>query len=118
MTPASPDPPPTPSFPRFPDLPPELRIAIWQLALPAPRTIVVLVYAFPGFKLAPLNRKDLEAPALARTCGEARRVLRESGYGLAFRDEDDPRDAGVWFNPSRDTLERTLWGPGENWGLR
>ncbi|KAF7519960.1 hypothetical protein G7054_g12915 [Neopestalotiopsis clavispora] len=107
------------SFPRFNDLPAELRIAIWKEALPAPRQLTVLVYAFPGFKLAPLNRAETaRPPALPQTCQEARRVFRESGYVLAFRDEDNAADPGVWFHPGRDVLERTLWGPGENWGLK
>ncbi|ETS87416.1 hypothetical protein PFICI_01244 [Pestalotiopsis fici W106-1] len=110
--------PEAPSFPRFSDLPAELRIAIWRFALPAPRNIIVLVYAFPGLKLAPLNRTAVGVPALPQTSSEARRVFRESGYVLAFRDEDNSADPGVWFHPGRDTLERTLWGPGENWGLR
>lgn len=102
-------------FPRFMDLPLELREAIWRYALPGPREINVLVYAFPGLKLAPLNRHELTL-ALTQVCYEARRVVRESGYILAFRDEEDPKDPGVWFNPKRDNLERTMWGPGdENW---
>jgi hypothetical protein len=105
------------SFPKFSELPLELREAIWRHALPEPRIIDVLVYAFPGLKLAPLNRGELML-ALAQVCYESRRVVRECGYVLAFRDEDDPMDSGVWFNPKRDILERTLWGPGENWGLR
>ncbi|KAI1852239.1 hypothetical protein JX265_006288 [Neoarthrinium moseri] len=104
-------------FPKFADLPQEIRDMIWRKALPEPRTINVLVYAFPGLKLAPLDRGTLRL-TLAGVCFESRRVVRESGYVLAFRDEDDPNDPGVWFNPRRDTLERTLWGPGENWGLR
>lgn len=104
------------SFPRFMDLPLELREAIWRHALPESRVINVLVYAFPGFKLAPLNRGDLKL-ALPQVCYESRRVFKESGYILAFRDDDDPHDVGIWFNHKKDVLERTIWGPGEVWGL-
>ncbi|KAI0125842.1 hypothetical protein BJ170DRAFT_450601 [Xylariales sp. AK1849] len=102
---------------QFKDLPPELREMIWRYALPEPRTINVLVYAFPGLKLAPLDRGTLKL-VLSQVCFESRRVVKESGYVLAFRDEERPDDPGIWFNPRRDLLERTLWGPGENWGLR
>ncbi|KAH8675931.1 hypothetical protein BX600DRAFT_189880 [Xylariales sp. PMI_506] len=103
---------------QFTDLPAELRAMIWRRALPEePRTVRVLVYAFPGFKLAPLNRCELRL-TLAHVCFESRRVVRDSGYVLAFRDEDRPDDPGVWFHPKRDVLERTLWGPGEDWNLK
>lgn len=105
-------------FPRFMDLPLELREAIWRHALPASRTINVLVYAFPGLKLAPLNRGELKL-GLTQVCFEARRVVKESGYILAFRDEEDSDDPGVWFNPKTDVLDRTMWGPGdEDWAYQ
>lgn len=104
---------PEPTFPLM-DLPPELREMVWRAALPGPRTVVVLVYAFPGLKLAPLDAGALALP-LARACAEARAAVRAAGYVLAFRDDDDPRDPGVWFNPDVDVLERTLWGRGEDW---
>lgn len=62
-----------------------------------------------------LNRSDLKM-TLAHVCFEARRVVKESGYVLAFRDEDEPNDPGVWFHPRRDRIERTIWGPGD-WNM-
>lgn len=103
------------AFHRFMDLPLELREEVWRHALPEARTVNVLVYTFPGFKLAPLNRGELKM-VLSQVCYESRRVVEKSGYVLAFRDRDDPNDTGVWFHPKRDILERTLWGP-EEWGL-
>jgi hypothetical protein len=102
-----------PSFPLM-DLPPELRDMVWRAALPGPRTVKVLVYAFPGLKLAPLDAGALRLP-VAHVCAEARRAVREAGYMLAFRDDDDPNDPGVWFNPRVDVLDRTIWGRGESW---
>ncbi|KAM0814632.1 hypothetical protein AB5N19_00422 [Seiridium cardinale] len=105
----------TASFPKFMDLPLELREAIWRQALPEPRVVSVLVYAYPGLKLAPLDRGYLKL-VLSQVCYESRRIVKECGYILAFKDDDDPSDTGLWFNPKRDILDRTLWGPGESWG--
>lgn len=109
------DPQPAKRGVQFMDLPLEIREMIWRHALPEPRTVTVLVYAFPGSKLAPLERDTLRM-ALPRVCFESRRVVQEAGYVLAFRDDADPDDRGIWFHPRKDVLERTLWGPGEDWG--
>ncbi|OTA69239.1 hypothetical protein K449DRAFT_418701 [Hypoxylon sp. EC38] len=55
---------------------------------------------------------------LAHVCYESRQAVRKAGYVLAFRDEDEPDDPGVWFKPYHDIIERTLWGPGDFWGLK
>ncbi|KAI1330247.1 hypothetical protein F5Y16DRAFT_32524 [Xylariaceae sp. FL0255] len=100
----------------FADLPLELREMIWQFALPEPRTFNALVWASSKLKMQLLNRSELKMP-LAHVCFEARRVVRSSGYVLAFRDEDEPDDTGVWFHPKLDQIDRTIWGPGD-WGGR
>ncbi|KAI0432071.1 hypothetical protein F5Y09DRAFT_168017 [Xylaria sp. FL1042] len=96
----------------FVDLPLEIREIIWRFALPEPRIFNALVWVSAGLKMQLLNRSELKMP-LAHACFEARRVVKESGYVLAFRDEDEPEDPGVWFNPKRDRIERTIWGPGD-----
>jgi hypothetical protein len=96
----------------FVDLPLEIREMIWRFALPEARVLNVLVWVSAGLKMQLLNRSELEMP-LAHVCFEARRVVKESGYVLAFRDEDKPDDTGVWFHPKRDRIERTIWGPGD-----
>ncbi|KAI0533216.1 hypothetical protein GGR58DRAFT_487658 [Xylaria digitata] len=96
----------------FVDLPLEVREIIWRFALPESRVFNVLVWVSAGLKMQLLNRSELKMP-LAHVCFEARRVVRESGYVLAFRDEDEPEDPGVWFHPRRDRIERTIWGPGD-----
>ncbi|KAI1491906.1 hypothetical protein F5X96DRAFT_668272 [Biscogniauxia mediterranea] len=105
------------SGPRFADLPPELREMIWKFALPETRTFNALVYASATLKMQLLNRDGLKMP-LAHVCFESRRVVKEAGYVLAFRDEDQPEDPGVWFHPQRDMIERTIWGPGDFWGIK
>ncbi|KAI1277426.1 hypothetical protein F5Y07DRAFT_85636 [Xylaria sp. FL0933] len=96
----------------FVDLPLEIREIIWGFALPESRVFNALVWVSAGLKMQLLNRSELKMP-LAHACFEARRVVKESGYVLAFRDEDEPEDPGVWFNPKRDRIERTIWGPGD-----
>lgn len=96
----------------FTSLPPELRTLIWTFALPPGRIFNALVWVSAGLKMQLLNRAELKMP-LAHVCFESRRVVRESGYVLAFRDEDEPDDPGVWFHPRRDRIERTIWGPGD-----
>ncbi|KAI2638218.1 hypothetical protein GGS21DRAFT_510181 [Xylaria nigripes] len=96
----------------FADLPPEIREMIWKFALPEPRIFKTLVWVSAGLKMSLLNRSEVRMP-LAHVCFEARRVVRESGYVLAFRDEDEPDDTGVWFHPRKDWIERSIWGPGD-----
>ncbi|KAI1754241.1 hypothetical protein F4782DRAFT_493711 [Xylaria castorea] len=99
----------------FVDLPLEIREIIWRFALPEPRVLNVLVWVSAGLKMQLLNRSDLKM-TLAHVCFEARRIVKESGYILAFRDEDEPNDPGVWFHPRKDRIERTIWGPGD-WNM-
>ncbi|KAI1433623.1 hypothetical protein GGR50DRAFT_695865 [Xylaria sp. CBS 124048] len=102
----------TPDGLTFADLPAEIREMIWKFALPGPRVFNALVWASAGLKMQLLNRSELKMH-LAHVCFEARRVVRQSGYVLAFRDEDEPDDPGVWFHPRKDRIERTIWGPGD-----
>ncbi|KAI4860346.1 hypothetical protein F4820DRAFT_461790 [Hypoxylon rubiginosum] len=101
----------------FADLPPEVREMIWRYALPGSRVFNALVYASAGLRMQLLERASLRLP-LAHVCFESREAVRRAGYRLAFRDEDEPGDPGVWFHPRRDVIERTIWGPGDFWGLR
>ncbi|KAI0008567.1 hypothetical protein F4779DRAFT_427609 [Xylariaceae sp. FL0662B] len=94
----------------FMDLPFELREMVWKYALPESRVFNVLVYTSAELNMQLLGRESLKLP-LAHVCFESRRVVQDAGYILAFRDEDEPDDPGVWFNPYRDVIERTLWGP-------
>ncbi|KAI1142653.1 hypothetical protein F5Y05DRAFT_126204 [Hypoxylon sp. FL0543] len=100
----------------FAELPPEVREMIWQRALPGPRVFIALVFASAGLKMQLLERGSLRMP-LAHVCFESRQIVRKAGYVLAFRDEDQPDDPGVWFNPYHDIVERTLWSPGDFLGL-
>lgn len=90
---------------------------IWRYALPGSRVFNALVYASAGLRMQLLERASLRLP-LAHVCFESREAVRRAGYRLAFRDEDEPGDPGVWFHPRRDVIERTIWGPGDFWGLR
>jgi hypothetical protein len=96
----------------FADLPLEIREMIWASALPETRVLKALVWVSAGLKMQLLNRSELKMP-LAHVCFEARRVVKDSGYVMAFRDEDEPDDPGVWFHPRKDRIERTIWGPGD-----
>ncbi|KAI0103197.1 hypothetical protein GGR51DRAFT_524988 [Nemania sp. FL0031] len=102
------------SFP-FTTLPLEIREIIWKFALPPPRVFNVLVWVSAGLKMQVLNRSELKV-SLASTCFEARRIVKEAGYRLAFRDEDQVDDPGIWFHPQKDKIERTIWGPGD-WSM-
>ncbi|OTA98468.1 hypothetical protein M426DRAFT_17369 [Hypoxylon sp. CI-4A] len=99
------------------DLPPEIRAMIWHYALPESRVFNALVYASAGLKMQLLERGNLKMH-LAAVCFESREAVKKAGYILAFRDEDEPDDPGVWFHPRRDIIERTIWGPGDFWGLK
>ncbi|KAI6093484.1 hypothetical protein F4821DRAFT_220712 [Hypoxylon rubiginosum] len=101
----------------FADLPPEIREMIWWYALPESRVFNALVYASVGLKMQLLERASLRLP-LAHVCFESREAVRRAGYKLAFRDEDESEDPGVWFHPRKDVIERTIWGPGDFWGMR
>ncbi|KAI0395815.1 hypothetical protein F5Y17DRAFT_422386 [Xylariaceae sp. FL0594] len=102
----------SPSHLTFAALPLEIRELIWRFALPESRVFNVLVWVSAGLKMQLLNRSELRMP-LAHACYESRRVVREAGYVLAFRDEDEPLDPGVWFHPRKDYIERSIWGPGD-----
>lgn len=95
-------------------LPVEIREMVWRLALPGPRTFHALVYASVDLKMQILNRPELGLP-LAHACFESRRVVREAGYVLAFRNDENRDDPGLWFHLRRDVIERTIWGPGDFW---
>ncbi|KAI0891781.1 hypothetical protein F4806DRAFT_500767 [Annulohypoxylon nitens] len=96
----------------FSDLPAEIREMIWEYALPDLRVFNALVYASAGLKMQLLERSSLRMP-IAHVCFESRQVVLKAGYRLAFRDEDEPDDPGVFFHPRKDVIERTLWGPGD-----
>ncbi|KAI1095023.1 hypothetical protein F5B19DRAFT_396227 [Rostrohypoxylon terebratum] len=100
----------------FSDLPAEIREMIWEYALPDSRVFNALVYASAGLKMQLLERSSLRMP-IAHVCFESRHVVLKAGYRLAFRDEDEPDDPGVFFHPRKDIIERTLWGPGDFWGF-
>ncbi|KAI1465656.1 uncharacterized protein F4812DRAFT_105359 [Daldinia caldariorum] len=99
----------------FADLPPELRALIWEHALPETRVFNALVYASTGLKMQLLERSRLRMP-LAHVCFESRQLVKKAGYVLAFRDEGQPDDPGVWYNPRRDVIERTIWTCSDFWG--
>ncbi|KAI1183072.1 hypothetical protein F5B17DRAFT_154095 [Nemania serpens] len=99
----------------FSNLPLEIREMIWNFALPEPRVFNVLVWISAGLQMQLLNRYQLKMP-LASVCFESRRVVKEAGYILAFRDEDEVNNTGVWFHPGRDIIDRTVWGPGD-WNM-
>ncbi|KAI1498750.1 hypothetical protein F5X99DRAFT_392543 [Biscogniauxia marginata] len=101
----------------FADLPLEIREMIWTFALPEPRVFSALVFASVNSKMEVLNREILKMP-LAHVCFESRRIVKEAGYILAFKDEDRPDNPGVWYHPHKDRTERTMWGPGDLWGFR
>lgn len=96
----------------FSDLPLELREIIWRYALPGPRVFDALTYVSAGLETQLLERGHLKMP-LAHACFESRRVVKEAGYVLAFRDANQPDDPGVWYHPKRDVIERTIWAPGD-----
>ncbi|KAI1117981.1 hypothetical protein F5Y14DRAFT_292339 [Nemania sp. NC0429] len=106
--------PASPPF-RFSELPLEIREMIWTFALPESRVFSVLVWSSVTLNMQLLNRYQMRMP-LASVCFESRRVVKEAGYVLAFRDEDEVGDTGVWFHPRRDTIDRTIWGPGD-WNM-
>lgn len=101
------------TFHRFADLPPELRIAIWELSLPH------RVHTFPR----PSNKFDFlnyrwtqehvhgakieQLPAIAHVCFEARAVALASGSSRKILcrgpTKDSDRVSRVWVDPKRDT---------------
>ncbi|CAJ2501315.1 Uu.00g041680.m01.CDS01 [Anthostomella pinea] len=103
----------------------ELREMIWKLALPGPRVFNVESSIFRvdtkkhrvDVKKQLLGRTALKTP-LVHVCYASRRIVKEAGYVLEFRDEDQPQDPGVWFHPLRDvvkkTWEKALRGPRVN----
>ena len=59
-----------------------------------------------------LSRENLSLP-LAYVCYESRKAVKAAGYSLAFEDESREGDVGVWYHPGKDTLDRTIWAPGD-----
>lgn len=110
------------TFPRFPDLPPELRIAIWELSLPR------RVHTFPR----PSKKFDFEnyiwgqeqfhgakaekRPAIAHVCSESRAVALASGWAKKILFCGGPKDSNtlsrVWVDSKRDTVLVNMGQPG------
>jgi hypothetical protein len=104
------------TFPKFNELPPELRIKIWQAAMPAARTVVVqspiasrreepaptsLDGALPLQDSAETWRSNTQIPALLHVNSEARHeALKHYQLSLAAG-EHQPR---IYVDFSRDTL--------------
>ena len=99
----------------FFDLPPEIRIQIWFLALPHGR---VLRIAFKGHNEDELAYAmgPVSIPTILHICRESRTFARTAlrlGFGESSALED--RD---WWNPSQDILYLPPWQPPPNWNLR
>ncbi|KAI1136764.1 hypothetical protein F5Y05DRAFT_420063 [Hypoxylon sp. FL0543] len=89
-------------MPGFTDLPPELRVVIWELCLPGPRNVTVL-------------ERHTPAPVVLHVCRESRDLAQQS-YELAFSVVsklswgaygpiiDFERRPVVWFNFKEDRL--------------
>lgn len=104
------------AFPKFNELPPELRIKIWQAAMPAARTVVVqspfasrreepaptsLDGALPLQDSAETWRSNTQIPALLHVSAEARHeALKHYQLSLAAG-EHQPR---IYVDFSRDTI--------------
>ena len=67
----------------FNSLPVEIRLQIWNYALPPPRPFTVLVYNANGLQMKLISREGLEMP-LAHVCYESRRVVKQAGYLRVF----------------------------------
>lgn len=87
------------SFTNFPELPVELRVTIWEHALPGPRTIEITNHSHNNILARAPQTTTLNT--FYHTCTESRRTLL-SHYSLFFSDrlENQP----LWFAPKLDTL--------------
>ncbi|KAI1093344.1 hypothetical protein F5B19DRAFT_131455 [Rostrohypoxylon terebratum] len=85
----------------FSDLPPEIRVMIWQFCLPGPRTVMVKV------------GKHTRAPVVLHICRESRSEAQKHSYELAFPVASFSTERNtlamngrplIWFNFSLDRL--------------
>jgi 2EXR family len=93
--------PQTSAFPLFPILPTEIRLKIWQLALPGPR--VVRVHAYDEANYLSLFRSPTPPPQILFVCRESREqalLLYELCFGL----EHINAPSTIYFNHELDTL--------------
>jgi hypothetical protein len=106
--------------PVFSDLPREIRLQIWNDALPDPRTVLIMVVsAMPAHlvRSPPVQPHDnkraspfpnrLPAPTVLHVCQEARREALRFIRFVSCGDQSSNSDTSVamnWWNPWKDTL--------------
>ncbi|KAI1120771.1 hypothetical protein F5Y10DRAFT_117234 [Nemania abortiva] len=105
------------TFPRFMQLPAELRLMIWRMALPKPRCLHIAPqiddwqqWRLPREMFAPdvLNPGRFETMPLAEVCRESRAFIKHFGYERLWENLMTVRgDAfgGLWFCWGRDYFE-------------
>jgi hypothetical protein len=83
------------SFTLFPHLPTELRLKIWDHALPSPRLIDL------NLSITKTRITTARPPILLSVCAESREAAQRH-YARAFATSTSP--AGTWVDPARDVV--------------
>lgn len=90
------------SFTYFSELPPELRLTIWEYALPGPRTITISPEAGGPNQLAIHAPSDITLDALYHTSKDSHATMMKYYTRHYFKDQAVQRL--VWFDDEIDTL--------------
>jgi hypothetical protein len=96
-------------------LPPEIRLQIWQLALPQGR-VLIITFKDDNEKEHAHSMGPTTMPTILHVCHESRKFAK-TVLRLGFGTTSTAIDVD-WWNPNRDILFLPPWVPPPNWDLR
>ena len=97
------------------DLPPEIRLQIWGLALPPERVLRIAFKDLADIRTRALIMGPINIPTILHVCHESRnfaRTILRLGFGEKSRTDDKD-----WWNPSKDIVYLPPWQPPPAWNL-
>jgi len=98
------------------NLPSELRLQIWELAVPEPQVLRIAFEIFPGGVRRAYHMGQIQIPTILHICRDSRTVARRI-FRLGFGASTHPRDRD-WWDPAADILYLPGWLPPPHWDLR
>jgi hypothetical protein len=98
------------------NLPLELRLQIWGLAIPEPQVLRIAFEHLPGGIRRAYHMGPIAIPTILHICRDSRAVACRI-FRLGFGATTHPRDRD-WWNPAADMLYLPGWLPPPHWDLR